>query len=111
MLDMLCLTGYGAWGRLSIASGEPTAGRRLRIALFLREHAEAWQTLRIADEGQRQALEHGLDETERSVLSVLRSRGASFIRDLGRSSGGGEGPLLKGTVPLAPARCALRGDC
>ena len=101
MLDMLCLTGYGAWGRLSIVPAEGPAGRRLRIALFLREHAEAWHTLRVADEDQRQALEQGLDETGARVLGVLRSRGASFIRDLARSSGLDEPSLSSAIVTLA----------
>ena len=51
------------------------------IALFLREHADAWRTLRTTEE------EPPLGETARHVLSVLRSRGASFFRDLAIACG------------------------
>jgi ATP-dependent Lhr-like helicase len=51
------------------------------IALFLREHADAWRTLRMTEE------EPPLAEAARGVLSVLRSRGASFFGDLARACG------------------------
>src|SRR3546814_1403877 len=44
MLDILCLTGQVGWARLSAAPAQ-LAGVT-PIALFLREHAEAWLTLR-----------------------------------------------------------------
>ena len=49
MLDMLCLTGEVGWGRLSAPRG-PTRQRSApcAVALFLREHADAWQALRFA---------------------------------------------------------------
>ncbi len=81
MLDMICLAGEAGWARLSPAfvPGSPAAPSLVPatpVALFLREHASAWRTLRIS-EG-----EPALGETARNVLSVLRSRGASFFADL-----------------------------
>ena len=57
----------------------------MRVALFLREHADAWQALRYADGAARDAAEQRLDDVARRVLTVLRSRGASFLRDLAAS--------------------------
>jgi ATP-dependent Lhr-like helicase len=80
MLDMICLTGEAGWGRLSpaFAQGQPAPGLvpATPIALFLLEHAEAWRTLRSTEAAPP------LDEAASGVLSVLRSRGASFFRDL-----------------------------
>ena len=47
------------------------------IALFLREHAEAWRSLRMTGE------EPSPGEAGGAVLSALRTRGAMFFRDLG----------------------------
>ena len=87
MLDMICLTGDAGWGRLSSshvaqggrvdASAPPSLLPSTPIALFLREHADAWRTLRTAEEE-----EPLLGETAQTVLSVLRARGASFFSDL-----------------------------
>jgi ATP-dependent Lhr-like helicase len=44
MLDMLCLAGEVCWARLS--SGPTPVVGATAIALFLREHAEAWLSLR-----------------------------------------------------------------
>jgi ATP-dependent Lhr-like helicase len=49
------------------------------VALFLREHGDAWRTLR--DDGAS-ADETSLSVAARSVLDTLRTRGASFLRDL-----------------------------
>ncbi len=51
------------------------------IALFLREHAEAWRRLRTAAE------EPPLGEEAQRALSVLRSRGPSFFGDLAAACG------------------------
>jgi ATP-dependent helicase Lhr and Lhr-like helicase len=78
MLDMLCLAGEVGWARLSapkvlkLASVTP-------IALFLREHADAWHALRTADDAIAQA---PLGDDARVVLERLRRRGASFFNDL-----------------------------
>jgi ATP-dependent Lhr-like helicase len=85
MLDMLCLSGEVGWGRLSAV---PSAGAlpaalvpATPMALFLREHAGAWQALRTAGE------EPLLTASARDVLSMLRSRGASFFGDLASRCG------------------------
>ncbi len=79
MLDMLCLSGEAAWARLSPSHKEgerPALVPATPLALFLREHAHAWRILRpITDDPP-------LSEAARNVLSVLRSRGASFFADL-----------------------------
>jgi ATP-dependent helicase Lhr and Lhr-like helicase len=80
MLDMICLAGEAGWGRLSPADGQagptPSLVPATPVALFLREHAGAWGMLRTTDE------EPPLHEAARTVLSVLRSRGASFFSEV-----------------------------
>ena len=76
MLDMVCLTGQAAWGRLSAPA------RTLRVALFLREHADAWRSLGPADVDATTSVEQGLDVDARRVLQALGERGAAFLRDL-----------------------------
>jgi ATP-dependent Lhr-like helicase len=73
MLDMLCLTGQVGWGRLS--AGPAPLLRATPIALFLREHAVAWQTLRTNTDT-------ALHDAARRVLEALRARGASFFHEL-----------------------------
>ena len=72
--------GRGGWARLSPAqvpgSPAPSLVAATPIALFLREHEHAWRALRPAAEGPP------LGAAAQLVLSVLRSRGASFFRDL-----------------------------
>ena len=89
MLDMLCLTGYAGWGRLSVAESGPPGGRHyrhLRVALFVREHADAWRALR-PDAPESAAVVQQLDEEAQTVLDALRSGGAFFMRDIGRRCG------------------------
>ena len=85
MLDMLCLAGEAGWGRLSpaLVQDNPSPGLvpATPIALFLREHAGAWRALRTTTG------EPPLGEAARDVLSVLRSRGASFFGDLAAACG------------------------
>jgi ATP-dependent Lhr-like helicase len=85
MLDMICLAGEAGWARLSPACGQgspvPMLISATPIALFVREHADAWRTLRPTSEGPP------LDEAAQHVLSMLRSRGASFFSDLGSACG------------------------
>ena len=83
MLDMLCLAGEVAWARFSRPAVEQTDAPRLApatpIALFLREHADAWQALRTPDVGDG---EGRLTPNARRLLDALRVRGASFFADL-----------------------------
>ena len=80
LLDMICLSGEAGWARLSRARHDGTQVPSLvpatPIALFVREHANAWRSLREPGE------EPLLTEAARNVLAVLRSRGASFFADL-----------------------------
>jgi ATP-dependent helicase Lhr and Lhr-like helicase len=87
MLDMLCLAGEAAWARISLPSTDlsepPRLGPGTPIAIFLREHADAWLALR--DVGASR--EARLDEHARQVLKHLRERGASFFSDLRQAAG------------------------
>src|SRR6185436_14354523 len=82
MLDTLCLTGEVGWARLSTPRVADAVPARLvgatPIALFVREHREAWRSLqgRDDDTGLR------LSDVARRVLETLTSRGASFLREL-----------------------------
>jgi ATP-dependent Lhr-like helicase len=82
LLDMLCLAGEVCWGRLSIPGalngGERKPITATPIALYLREHATAWQTLRSSTA----EAESTLNEPAKRVLATLRTRGASFFNDL-----------------------------
>jgi ATP-dependent Lhr-like helicase len=80
MLDMLCLSGEAGWGRMSPSTGAPCTVAATPVALFLREHADAWRR-GAAPDG-----EPALTESAQVVLSMLRSRGASFFADLAKAS-------------------------
>jgi ATP-dependent Lhr-like helicase len=67
----------GQWGQTPARGLVPATP----IALFLREHADAWRTLRTIDG------EPPLGDAARNVLSVLKSRGASFFGDLATACG------------------------
>jgi ATP-dependent Lhr-like helicase len=90
-LDMLCLAGEVAWGRLSEAPAPARDAARepLRltpatpVALFLREHADLWQTLRSSARDPQPRL----TENARRILEILRAKGASFFNDLRAASG------------------------
>jgi ATP-dependent Lhr-like helicase len=87
MLDMICLSGEVGWARLSTSDPSSAVGRvpslvpATPVALFLREHEHAWRSLRMAGE------EPDLRPEATLALSVLRSRGASFFRDLSAATG------------------------
>jgi ATP-dependent helicase Lhr and Lhr-like helicase len=77
-LDMLCLTGQVGWARLSRPHTPTRVMRATAIALFLREHADAW-TAPGTDGGHLPVL-----STEaRAVLDVLATRGALFAHEVG----------------------------
>jgi len=80
MLDTLCLTGEAGWARLSSSPRDATQlVGATPIAVFLREHGDAWQQLRETEaEDPREILE----PASRAVLDALGTRGASFISDL-----------------------------
>jgi ATP-dependent helicase Lhr and Lhr-like helicase len=89
MLDMLCLAGEVGWARFSPIPPDRTDRPRLvpatPIALYLREHGNAWHALRTStDDGDA---EQRLPENARRALAVLRGRGASFFNDVRLASG------------------------
>jgi ATP-dependent Lhr-like helicase len=87
MLDMLCLAGEVGWARLSSPVDPVRLVPATPVALFLREHGEAWQRLRGGADGDPRTNEAVLTGTARAVLDTLRSRGASFFNDLGTACG------------------------
>jgi ATP-dependent helicase Lhr and Lhr-like helicase len=72
MLDLLCLTGSVAWARLS--SGPTQVVGATPIALFLREHTDAWLTL--------SPVAHACTACAPGVLDHLRTHGASFASEI-----------------------------
>lgn len=114
LLDMLCLTGEVGWARLSppstagLSSLDAPSITRLvgatPIALFLREHAEAWQALRLIDDvGVAAFLPLALSEPARKILEQLRTRGASFLRELGSACSIDPGDARRGIGELVSA--------
>jgi len=85
MLDMLCLTGEAAWGRLSLPGNGSVPASTLQastpIALFLREHGDAWRALKTDTEPPV------LSEPAMRVEAILRERGALFFANLLTASG------------------------
>ena len=82
MLDTLCLTGEVGWSRVSpnIEDGPvPRLGGSTPIALFLREHADPWHTLRVDRDDAIATIESRLSPDARHLLETLRTRGASFL--------------------------------
>jgi len=83
MLDMLCLTGEVGWARLSASTRDATQlVGATPVALFLREHGDAWQTLRSGGDAAPAEPDADLGNAARHVFEVLRGRGASFIAEL-----------------------------
>jgi len=105
MLDTLSLTGDIGWARFSPPSDETTQlVGATPIALFLREHADAWAALTPSASGGGEpppALLHG-DSTR--VVEILRSRGALFLPEIAAASG-----LPDGQVRHAVADLVARG--
>jgi ATP-dependent Lhr-like helicase len=84
--DMLCLTGQVSWARLSRPQSIARVVRTTPIAMFLREHADAWA--RVRHEGER-----GPDGAQMlradaaRVLAVLSERGALFAHEIAVAAG------------------------
>jgi ATP-dependent Lhr-like helicase len=87
-LDLLCLTGEIGWARLSHPVGGASGRNTLapRVALFLREHADAWHTLRFSDQSDLDQVEQGMTSEARHLLTTLRGRSASFLNELIRAA-------------------------
>jgi ATP-dependent Lhr-like helicase len=82
LLDTLCMMGRVAWGRTDGGAHGRTGGpiRSTPVALFLREHADAWLAGR--NDGDHQLSSYGT-----VVREVLQQRGASFFHELTAASG------------------------
>jgi len=74
-VDMLCLSGRVAWGRLTPGTSAKTPLRSSPIALLLREHSALWRAPAAGDP-------EGLSSDARAVLAGLRARGASFFHEM-----------------------------
>jgi ATP-dependent Lhr-like helicase len=120
MLDMLCLSGEIAWGRVSAPSpsadsGPPQLTGATPIAIFLREHGDAWQ--HACDErGESDDICQSLRPGARSVLAALRQRGPSFLGDLGTACaldrdalGHAVGSLVAAGLATSDGFAGLRG--
>ena len=73
MLDTLTFGGEAGWARLSASDTLPVAATP--IALYLRDHSDAWQALRAEKD-------LSLSDAAQRTLDQLRTRGPSFVRDL-----------------------------
>jgi ATP-dependent helicase Lhr and Lhr-like helicase len=102
MLDMLCLAGEVGWARLSspkilkLASVTP-------IALFLREHGEAWHALRPRDD----SIGNTISDDARVVLDRLQTRGASFFNEIAAGVGFDQDRLRRAMGILVAAGLAV----
>jgi ATP-dependent Lhr-like helicase len=108
MLDMLCLTGEIGWARLS--SGPTQIVGATPIALFLRAHGDAWLALRgmgplrFGDHaGSRGTRPTDVPDEASTILSHLRSRGASFGHDLAAACGSSADDLRDALQTLVAA--------
>ncbi|HYH42608.1 MAG TPA: DEAD/DEAH box helicase [Burkholderiales bacterium] len=80
-IDMLCLSGRIAWGRMTPMDGSGKAPLKSSpIALMLREHAGLW---RVAAPLEPELL----TSTARAVYEALRARGALFFHEIVAATG------------------------
>jgi ATP-dependent Lhr-like helicase len=100
LLDMLCLAGEVGWARVSSASSTSVVSAT-PIALFLRDNADAWRSLRA--EGSSLTL----SEAAQRILETLRTRGALFARDLGNDEAA-IGELVSAGLIASDAFAGLR---
>jgi ATP-dependent helicase Lhr and Lhr-like helicase len=97
-IDMLCLSGRVAWGRLTPMDGAgKTPLKSSPIALMLREHAALW---RVAGEAEAE----DLTSEGRAVRGALDARGALFFHELVAGTG-----LLRTQVERALGELAGAG--
>jgi ATP-dependent Lhr-like helicase len=79
-LDMLCLTGQVGWARMTRPSTQTRVVRSTAMALFVRDHVEAWTAL--ADAAERDDSYPVLSTAARAVLDTLAKRGALFAHEI-----------------------------
>ena len=82
LLDMLCLTGQVGWARLSPppAAGLTGLVGATPIALFVREHGDVWQSMRLTVD------DSVLSQPAREILESLRTQGALFLKGADRDA-------------------------
>src|SRR5690606_1992164 len=91
MLDMLCLTGEIAWARVSTGPSQVVGATP--IALFLRERAAAWGSLRsevgraTGDGDGDETAAQPLGDAAAAIIETLRSRGAAFGAEIADACG------------------------
>jgi ATP-dependent Lhr-like helicase len=103
LLDVLCLTGRVGWARFSRTQSSGRVTRATPIALFLREHATAWQSLAASEVATPGPL---LSVEAQVVIGAIRSRGASFNHELAAACGLGEEALRAAIGELVSAGLA-----
>jgi ATP-dependent helicase Lhr and Lhr-like helicase len=109
-LDILSLTGEIGWARLSrITESSATNNGSLRVAVFLREHADAWHALRFSHAADVASRERAVATYAREVLDLLRTRGASFLQELVRT-GAGDEPSIRSAVASLAATGLVTSD-
>jgi len=102
-LDLLCLTGEAGWARLSAASSDPSAvGSATPVAVFLREHAAAWQTLRRQRSGGG-GVAPVIGAEAQAAFAVLQQRGALFVREIAAACGVDDETTLLALAELVAA--------
>ncbi|HYC44398.1 MAG TPA: DEAD/DEAH box helicase [Burkholderiales bacterium] len=79
-IDMLCLSGRVAWGRVTPMDGGKAPLKSSPIALMLREHAPLWRVSAPLDT-------EALTSAGRAVYEALRARGALFFHELVAATG------------------------
>jgi ATP-dependent Lhr-like helicase len=107
---MLSLTGEIGWARLSrMTESSATTNGSLRVAVFLRDHAEAWHALRFGDATEVESLERAIPAHARELLNRLRTRGASFLQELART-GLGDEPAIRSAIASLAATGLVTSD-
>jgi ATP-dependent Lhr-like helicase len=102
-LDLLCLTGEAGWARLSAPALDPSAvGSTTPVALFLREHAAAWQTLRSLRSGGEESAP-ALSADAQAARTILQQRGALFVREIAAAQGVDDEAAMRALAELASA--------
>jgi len=106
LLDTLSLTGDVGWARLTSSRGATHVIGTTPVALFLREHADAWAALKGYAADDEQAVAQGFSPDARRVFDALRIRGASFIPELVAASGLTEADVRAALADLVAAGLA-----
>jgi ATP-dependent Lhr-like helicase len=102
MLDMLCLTGQVGWARLG--GGPAQLAGATPVALFLRQHHDAWRALSASGDDSLAAVP---SDRARRILGLLQSRGASFLHELQQAAGADADDVRQALAELVAAGRAV----